>query len=204
MSLTLTYNQLRTMMTDWTDNDNDEYTNAQDRIIALSELKLLRELDLNIFDVEDGVTVSTAVGVNTIARPGDMISEMNIGYTKNGAVINFETRQYSWIKEFNAGATSNPLYYAVKNEDQWIIAPTPDAIYALTIEYIKRPAGLDSVTNTMTWLSTHAADLLLYACLVNSEEFVESSEMLQTWKQKYAELMETAKGEFRELMRRRY
>lgn len=133
-----------------------------------------------------------------------MISEMNIGYTKDGAVINFETRQYSWIKEFNAGATSNPLYYAVKNEDQWIIAPTPDAIYALTIEYIKRPAGLDSVTNTMTWLSTHAADLLLYACLVNSEEFVESSEMLQTWKQKYAELMETAKGEFRELMRRRY
>ena len=67
----------------------------------------------------------------------------------------------------------------------WVVAPTPDKTYEITLGYNKEPTSL--VTDTAgTFLSNKYADLLLYACLVNAYGYLKGpADMLQYYSQAY-------------------
>jgi hypothetical protein len=52
------------------------------------------------------------------------------------------------------------------------VAPTPDASYAVTLDYVYTPDNL-SATNTTTYISDNAPQLLLYACLVEAFAYLK-------------------------------
>ena len=39
----------------------------------------------------------------------------------------------------NSSDYAQPKYYAQWDSDNWVVAPTPDQAYALTMAYIKKP-----------------------------------------------------------------
>jgi len=117
-----------------------------------------------------------------------------------------ERRTYEWCLDFEPDetATAEPQYYAEYTETEFFMVPPPDDAYAFELRQIQTPEAL-APGNQTTWLGTNAGDLLLYACLLASDEFlISDAEDLSTWRQSYAELMPARKLELRRQWRGDY
>jgi len=97
-----------------------------------------------------------------------------------------EKRDTSFIFEYNStGATGVPKYYANWKETTLIMAPAPDAKYKVQLSYIYSPDEL-SATNTETYVSKNAPDLLFNAVMVNAYEFLKGPmDMYKIYSDKY-------------------
>jgi len=87
-----------------------------------------------------------------------------------------------------------PKYYANWDANFWVVAPTPDAQYEITMAYIKQPTSLtdSSVSTTGTYLSNKYQDLLLYASLINAYGYLKGPvDMLQYYQGAYKEALQT-------------
>lgn len=180
-----TYAILRADIANWANNESTELTAALDTIIRLAELRLYRELDLRVY--RESRTSATEPGNTYLALPIDCLVVRLLRFT-GGAHL--QNRDESFIREFwpDATATARPRYYALWDEETVLLAPTPDQGYPLTIVYTRQPTGL-SATNTTTWLSLNAYDLLLQACLLEAAGYLEgvTKERMDMYQQRYTD-----------------
>ena len=81
-----------------------------------------------------------------------------------------------------------PKYYANWDANYWVVAPTPNAAYEITMAYVKQPQSLTTVSpsSTGTYLSNKYQDLLLYGSLINTYGYLKGpADMLQYYSQAY-------------------
>ena len=113
-----------------------------------------------------------------------------------------EQRDTSFIAEYYSTPGTNsvdiPKYYANWDEEFWVVAPTPDKTYEITLAYDKEPDTITDTTSspapatTGTYLSNKYSDLLLYACLVNAYGYLKGpQDMLQYYQGEYSQALET-------------
>ena len=88
-------------------------------------------------------------------------------------------------------AVDIPKYYANWDETYWVVAPTPDKTYKITLCYDKEATSI--VTDTAgTYLSNKYADVLLYGSLVNAYGYLKGpQDMLQYYTQAFNEALES-------------
>ena len=100
----------------------------------------------------------------------------------------------------DTNAVDIPKYYANWDETFWVVAPTPDKTYAITLAYDKEPISITDTTQPTaapaatngTYLSNKYQDLLLYACLVNAYGYLKGpQDMLQYYTKAYSEAIES-------------
>jgi hypothetical protein len=105
--------------------------------------------------------------------------------------VSLEPRDDTFITEYNSsGSTGFPKYYATFRENAIQVAPTPDVAYNVTLDYIYTPDGL-SDTNTETYISINAPELLLYACLVEAFAYLKGPmDMYKLYQEKYNEALQ--------------
>ena len=106
-----------------------------------------------------------------------------------------EQRDTSFMAEYystpGTSAVDIPKYYANWDETFWVVAPTPDKTYEITLAYDKEPDTITTETGG-TYLSNKYSDLLLYACLVNAYGYLKGpQDMLQYYQAAYNEALET-------------
>ena len=51
----------------------------------------------------------------------------------------------------SSSSTSIPKYYANWDEEYWVVAPTPDTAYAITLAYNKEPVSLTDSSSECYW-----------------------------------------------------
>ena len=113
-----------------------------------------------------------------------------------------EQRDPSFMAEYystpGTQAVDIPKYYANWDENFWVLAPTPDQTYEITLSYDKEPETITDTTSTPapatagTYLSNKYQDLLLYACLVNAYGYLKGpTDMLQYYQSQYNEAIES-------------
>ena len=96
----------------------------------------------------------------------------------------------------NSSDYGKPKYYAHWDNDNWVVAPTPDAAYDLTMAYITQPTTITTSDSTTTEISTKQPDLLLYACLVETFKFLKGPDnMIQLYEASYQEAIQTFAAE---------
>ena len=91
-----------------------------------------------------------------------------------------------------------PKYYANWDANFWVVAPTPDAQYEITLAYIKQPESITLTTGAAppstngTYLSNKYQDLLLYGSLVNAYGYLKGPpDMVQYYTQAYNDALQT-------------
>lgn len=75
-NLAYTWTTLRAALLAWPETTNTEYTNSLDTIIGLGERRLVRDLNLEIFD--HVTTLSLAEDTRTVAKPDDWITTRSL------------------------------------------------------------------------------------------------------------------------------
>jgi len=187
----MTYDELVTNIRNYMETDSNVLSNSViNTFILLTENKILRDIDLEVF--RQSSTAPLTANSRFLTMPSDILTHryMLVRNASNEEIfLNF--RDVSFAKEYweNATETGFPKYYAVWNQNTFVLAPTPDAAYTVELGYIRKPAGLSSTTPT-TWLSQNAPEALLYGCLVQAYSYTKGPlEMLGYFSNSYKEAL---------------
>jgi hypothetical protein len=189
----MTYTELVQKIRDYTEVDANVLTSTiVDGFIENAEFKILREVDSD--NNRRYATANLITSDRFISRPAGLLivrSAQIIDSDGSSQPNNRDFLQYrdtSFMSEFNpTEATGVPKYYSLWDEQNIVVAPTPDATYTIQLNYILKDPGL-SATNTTTYLSQNFPNGLLYACLVEAYGFLKGPiDMLQLYDKKYNE-----------------
>jgi|TARA_E500000318_G_scaffold6590_1_gene6272 hypothetical protein len=195
-----TYAELTQQIIDYTETDSNVLTTTiLNDIIEHAESRIFRNVDLDIF--KKYKTANLTIGDPFVAMPGAtpqlfaFVRYIQIFDTDN-VRITLEKKDTSFINEFvpNRTTTGTPKYYANWDNDTLLLAPSPDATYTVELAYNAQTTGLSS-SNTTTWVSNNAPEMLLYACLVEAFKFLKNPQMVQMYEQYYKEALTPFAGE---------
>ena len=195
-----TYAELTQQIIDYTETDSNVLTTAiLNDIIEHAESRIFRNADFDVF--KKYKTANLTIGDPFVAMPGAtpqlfaFIRYIQIFSTDN-VRITLEKKDTSFINEFipNRTTTGTPKYYANWDNDTIILAPSPDATYTVELAYNAQPTGLSS-SNTTTWVSNNAPEMLLYACLVEAFKFLKNPQMVQMYESYYKQALQPFVGE---------
>ena len=173
------------------------------KFIQNAENKIYRSFDADLERFY--YTSNMIIGNRYVSIPADLRVIRYIQLTDDSGNQTFlEQRDPSFMAEYYAtpssSSTSIPKYYANWDENYWVVAPTPDTAYAITMAFNKEPASLTSTTlpagtpaaTNGTYVSNKYQDLLLYACLVNAYGYLKGPmDMIQLYQGQYKEALET-------------
>lgn len=84
---------------------------------------------------------------------------------------------------------AKPKYYAIFDDNTFILGPTPDLAYQVEMHYYYVPESI--VTAGTTWLSDNYETVLLYGSLREAYTYLKGeADMMQYYEQKYQEAMQ--------------
>ena len=182
---------LRTDIRNYTEVDSTVLADSiLDTFIRNAENKIYREADND--DNRFYSTSNLTIGNRYVTIPANLriIRYIQLANTNVSPTVQvfLESKDPSYMAEFYdtpSTASGLPRYYANWDANYWVVAPTPDAAYEITMAYVKQPTSL--VTDTGgTYLSDKYQDLLLYGCLVNAYAYLKGpADMLQYYTQAY-------------------
>ena len=171
-----------------------------ERLIKNAEHTIFRAVDID--DERFYATSNCIVGNRYVSVPDNCrviryVQLLNDNVSPNVQVF-LEQRDVSFMAEYydtpSTASTSLPKYWANWNETCWVVAPTPDTAYEITMAFNKDPVSLtdSSKSTTGTYISNKYPDLLLYASLVNTYGYLKGpQDMLQYYKAAYKEALES-------------
>ena len=177
-----TYAEVVDQIRNYTETDSTVLTTAiVNDFINQAELRIFREVDLDVFRAYQFATLTQ--GNEFVTLPGATPSTMSFVrtasiYPSTGADANVRTyllqKDISYMTEYwpNRTTQNKPRYYAMWDQNTIYLAPTPDTAYKIELALNRNETGL-SATNTTTWVSTNAPQVLLYGCLIEAFKFLK-------------------------------
>jgi len=200
----MNYTELETAIQDYCQNSETSFVSHINEFIISAENKAFEAISGDMF-AKFSTAVSTVVdqryyaaadgipdGIQDIT--GIRMCETASGNIETGGPMRYLLRRdYSFLWEAYPGTTSDttgtPQFYATKasisnsgeSSTSIFLAPAPDAIYNMEIEYQGKTVA-DSITSdntpgtastTTTWLSVSFPDVLLYGALVQGYTYMK-------------------------------
>ena len=193
---------LTTAIQDYTDNSETTFVNNIPNFVKASEEKILKSVDLDYFrkNVTSALTASDAF----LTVPTDYLASFSLQITRSGSESFLLQKDVNFLREYTPASTTTglPKYYARFDEDNFILAPTPNSNYAIQLNYFYRPASLTAGSDSgTTWVSTNAPFALLYGSLVEAYTFMKGEpDVIQNYNGLFTQYLERVKdlGEARE------
>ncbi len=185
----MNYSQLVAQIQDYTENQftttvvNTFIQQAEQRIYNTVQLPALRK----------NVTGTTTAGNKYLGMPSDWLATFSM------AVIN-SNNEYTYLlnKDVNfiraafpdtdSTFYGTPEYYAVFDQNTFILGPTPDATYTMELHYFYYPTSI--VTAGTTWLGDNFDSTLLYGSLLEAYTYMKGEkDVLDNYRVRYDEAM---------------
>ena len=191
------YDTLRTQIRNYTEVDSNGLSDSTVSVIVQNaENRIYREVPIDAYRLY--ASTQTGAGTSTISVPSGL---RNIRYVQfinsSGAVSTLEQRDSSYLAEYIANPTSTslyaePKYWANWDEDTWFVAPVPNTTYTINIAYSKQPATITSTTSGTSYVSVYAADMLLYASLIETYKYLKGTpDMIQVYEASYQQAVKS-------------
>jgi hypothetical protein len=210
--MAITFSELLTKVREYTEVNSTVLTDSIiEGFITDTEITISRAVDGMDVDRKYATSIFTA-GNRYLVLPGDLLYLRGVQVfdsTQSGSPsIYLEKREQTFISEYTPQTTpittGVPKYYAYWDEDpnHIVVAPAPSSAFTAQINYIKTPQHL-SASNTTTWLSTYAQNLLFYGVMTEAFGYLKGPvDMYNTYKNRYTEELKTF-GIFQKGYRRR-
>ncbi len=146
--------------------------------------------------IRKNVTGITTSGNKYLAMPVDFLASYSL------AAIDPVTGDYEFLlnKDVNfiraaypkATDSGIPAYYALFDDNTFILGPTPDAAYSMELHYYYYPASI--VDAGTSWLGDNFDSVLLYGSLLEAASFMKSDgDTMKSYNDRYSEAMLLAK-----------
>jgi hypothetical protein len=188
----MNYSELVSNVRNYAEVESEVLTDSLvNTFIVNIENRIQREIDIDAF--RKFQFSSFTIGSPFVTMPDDFAFERGVQIkdqiTKDRTWL--DQRDTTFVDEYNVDRsdTGKPKYYANWDDNTLIVAPTPDAAYEIELWYNKTPDRLSS-TNTTTWLSTNAPEILLYGTTSEAFSYLKNPPYVQLYEQKYAQAVQ--------------
>ena len=187
--MSYTFSNLKTDIRNYTEVDSSVLSDSVlTTIVKNAENRIYREVDSD--DNRFYATSNLQTGNRYVTIPSDLrfirYAQLTDG---SGNQTYLEQRDTSFMAEYydTPGTQSGlPKYYANWDANYWVVAPTPDSTYLITLAYTKQPDSITTSDSATTYVSNKYQDLLLYASLVETYGYLKGPvDMLQYYEQAY-------------------
>ena len=186
MSFNLT--TLTASVQEWTENDESTFVAEIPFFIKNAEERIFKTVDLDYF--RKNVEGTTTSGNKFLQKPSDYLATFSLSLVNSGSNVFLLQKDVNFLQEYHPDPTltGTPKYYAQFDVDNFILAPTPNADFAVELHYYYRPTSLTTDPNGTTWISTNAPDALLYGTLVEAYTFMKGEkDILDLYNGRYLE-----------------
>jgi hypothetical protein len=202
--MSFTYAELKTAIQQYTDNTETSFVANLPTFIRTVEERLLKSVDLTDFRKNsDG-----AVQANNqyLAVPSDYLASFSLSAQFDGTVsgVSITPKTFLLQKDVNFIQTytpapqdttpsllqvGRPLYYALFDKDNFVLAPVPDDTYKMELHYFYRPQSLTALADSgTTWLSENAPNAMLFGSLVEATVYMKGEpDIMQMYNERFAE-----------------
>lgn len=161
-----------------------------DTIIRQAEQRIYYDVQIPV--LKKNVTGNLTTGNRYLSTPTDYLATYSIAVNNNGNYEYLLPKEVAFLREAypNVNTTGVPRYYAIFDNDTFLIAPPPNDNYEVELHYFYEPLSLvDEPTGT--WLSENAENTLLYGCLFEAYTYLKGEQDLITlYAAKYKESLE--------------
>ena len=166
----MNYSQLVAQIQDYTENQftttvvNNFIQQAEQRIYNSVQLPALRK----------NVTGTLTINNKYLTCPADWLATYSIAVID--ALGNYDyllNKDVNFIRASYPAPTSTglPEYYALFDQNTFILGPTPDANYSVELHYYHYPESI--VTANTTWLGDNFDSALLYGALLEAYTYMK-------------------------------
>ena len=181
-------------------DDIRNYTEVDDSVLSNTLLStIIKNAENRIYrdaDTDDNRFYATSAlvsGNRYVTIPTDLRFIRYAQLTDSAGNQTFlEKKDTSFMAEYYSTpntASGIPKYYGNWDAEFWVVSPTPNAQFSITLAYVKQPVSITSTTlpttanpasTVGTYTSNKYQDLLLYACLVEAYGYLKGpADMLQ-------------------------
>jgi hypothetical protein len=193
----MNYTELTSVIKSYAENDFPatvgSFTSAQQiaTFVGLAEQRIYNMVQMPAF--RKNVTGTMTSGNKYLATPSDWLATFSL------AVINADNEYHyllnkdvNFIRESypdtDAAFYAEPQYYAVFDNNTFILGPTPNASYATELHYFYYPTSI--VTAGTSWLGDNFSMVLVYGALLEAATFMKSdADVMTNYKARYEEAM---------------
>jgi hypothetical protein len=176
--MSFTYDQLKTAIQDYTENDESSFVTNLPLFIRIAEERILKNVQLSMF--RKNATASTTASNKYLACPGDFLAPFSLslaGTDGDKFFIDFKDPSFLQTYTPDSTTTGSPRYYAVFDVDNFILAPTPNTTFTAELHYFYRPASLTAGSGSgTTWLSENAEMAMLYGALIEAYIYMKGEQ----------------------------
>lgn len=183
----MNYSELVAELQSYTENQfevadiNTFIDQAEQRIYNSVQLPALRK----------NVTGNVTVNNNYLSAPSDWLATFSLAVIDaSGNYTYLLDKDVNFIRESYRKITDTglPVYYALFDQDTFILGPTPDASYNMELHYYYYPQSI--VTAGTTWLGDNFDSALLYGALLEAYTYMKGeTDVLANYKARYDEAM---------------
>jgi hypothetical protein len=195
----VTYAELVSAIKGYAENDfpatagSFSSTDQLNTFIEQAEQRIFNSIQFPV--IRKNVTGTTTSGNKYLATPVDFLSVFSIAViAANGSYEFLLNKDVNFIREAYPTPTDlgTPAYYALFNENTFILGPTPDSNYSTELHYFYYPESI--VTASTTWLGDNFDSVLLYASLLEAAAFMKSDpDVIGNYEKRYNEALLLAK-----------
>lgn len=208
MSISYTYTTLVAAIKAFAEDTDEDFSDNVDDFIGKAETRVLRDLDLELFEAWQTVTVS---GSNRqVVKPTNTIAINDVWIrspsTQKWIELPRRSFEYCLLYAPTESLTDVPAYYSEFDETDFYVVPTPDQSYSggnARVRATIRPTRLSS-TQATSWLADNVADLLFQACMVEAYDFLKHEAAMTKAASKYQSLTPGIVRELEDIMRKVY
>lgn len=153
-------------------DENGISTTDMNTIIQQAEQRIYYDVQIPV--LKKNVTGSMTQGNRYLSTPSDYLATYSIAVNNNGNYEYLLPKEVAFLREAYPSTTTTgvPRYYAIFDNDTFLIAPPPDASYDVELHYFYEPPSIVTQTSG-TWLSENAENALLYGCLVEAYTYLK-------------------------------
>lgn len=184
----MNYTELKEQIWSYLQTDDDGLGGMTDTIIRQAEERIVRSVQLPNF--RKNVTGNSTGGVKYLSTPSDFLSVYSLAVIVSGDQFYLLPKDVAFIREAypTASSTGVPKYYAIFDENTFLLGPAPAVSYDFELHYYYEPASI--VDTGTSWLGDNAENALLYGCLVEAYTVLKGeADLMQVYADRYIDAL---------------
>jgi hypothetical protein len=172
--------------------ENTFQTTDIDTFIQQAEQRIYNSVQLPA--LRKNVTGNLTLGNKYLATPSDWLSTFSLAVINaNNEYLYLLNKDVNFIRQSfpdtDAEFYGQPQYYAVFDNNTFIVGPTPDASYNAELHYFYYP---ESITTAGTsWVGDNFSSVLLYGSLLEAYTYMKGEQdVMAEYQKRYDEAMQ--------------
>jgi len=171
------YTDLVASIQEYTQNSETTFVAEIPNFVKQTEDRIQHLVQLPVFRKSSTGTMTASN--RFLSSPTDFVSMYSLAVLNGSSEYSFLlNKDVDFIREaFDTTATTAlPRFYALWDEDTFLLGPTPDSGYTAQLNYFYKPETI--VTAENTWLGDEVPSALLYGCLVEAYTYMKGEQDL--------------------------